>query len=212
MANLRIERVLALPSPVSSSTLYIVKSADAALADLYVTSADGLETRHIINKQEIQTLITSNPELTASKIGELVNANSPIDTDILIIVQGADVKKVTKAAFLEKQLVSRFTEQLIDDGIISTGTYIPDADIGNEHKVTVGGNISFAPPSSTLVSGETISGTINIINGNLFSVTLDANWDWGTAGAPILTSNSMIGYRRAYGETKTKGWHIGGFA
>lgn len=59
MSTLRIEKVLTLPGTVSPSTLYIVKAAEAGLAEVYVTNSDGLETRHIISKQEILDLIAA---------------------------------------------------------------------------------------------------------------------------------------------------------
>lgn len=58
MSTLRIERVTALPGVVTASTLYIVRSAEAGLAEIFITSSDGLDTRHIINKAEINQLIT----------------------------------------------------------------------------------------------------------------------------------------------------------
>lgn len=59
MSLLRIERVLALPGTLSPSTMYIVKSAAAPHAEVYFTNADGSEARHIINKGEIDTMISN---------------------------------------------------------------------------------------------------------------------------------------------------------
>jgi hypothetical protein len=60
MSQLRIERVLTLPSTLTASTMYIVKSATAALAEMYFTDATGAEARHVINKSEIQGLINDS--------------------------------------------------------------------------------------------------------------------------------------------------------
>ena len=59
MTQLRIERVLALPETKTGSTFYIVKSADTDLAEVYFTSTDGTEIRHLINKSEIQTIVNT---------------------------------------------------------------------------------------------------------------------------------------------------------
>lgn len=59
MAQLRIERVNALPDPLTASTLYIVKNADAQLADVYFTGTDVAEVRHIISKADVTAMIAS---------------------------------------------------------------------------------------------------------------------------------------------------------
>lgn len=56
--HMRIERVTALPATLSPSTMYVVKSADAALAEVYFSNNDGTEARHVINKSDIQGMIT----------------------------------------------------------------------------------------------------------------------------------------------------------
>lgn len=59
MSILRIERVLALPSPVSPSALYIVKPAEGSIAEVYFTNNDGTLTTHLLTKQEVVDLINS---------------------------------------------------------------------------------------------------------------------------------------------------------
>lgn len=74
MAYLNIERVTALPQTVRPSTLYVVRSAVTDLVELYFTSNDGLDIRHVINKSEIQSMINQY----------VVNATSSL-TDIKIV-------------------------------------------------------------------------------------------------------------------------------
>lgn len=57
---LRIERVTALPDPLTASTMYIVKSATAGLAEVFVTGTDVAEVRHIVNKNDIQAMINTS--------------------------------------------------------------------------------------------------------------------------------------------------------
>jgi hypothetical protein len=57
MTVLHLEKVNALPGTPAASTMYLVKSADAGLIELAVSSQDGSEIRHILNKTEINTMI-----------------------------------------------------------------------------------------------------------------------------------------------------------
>ena len=68
MAFLNFERVNALPATLTASTMYMVKGADASLLELVVAGNEypdpvsGLptfDTRHILNKSEITTMIST---------------------------------------------------------------------------------------------------------------------------------------------------------
>ena len=59
MSVLKIERVLALPATVSPSTMYIVQATPAGRAELYFTSTDGLDTRHVIDEADVNSLVSS---------------------------------------------------------------------------------------------------------------------------------------------------------
>lgn len=59
MSKIRIERVLALPDPLVGSTIYIVKAADATHAEMFFTNNDGSEIRHLLNKAEVNDMITT---------------------------------------------------------------------------------------------------------------------------------------------------------
>lgn len=56
-AKINIQVVNALPGSYTASTLYMVKSAEAGLFELYMSTNDGSAVRHIINKGEISTMI-----------------------------------------------------------------------------------------------------------------------------------------------------------
>ena len=56
--QMKVHKVNTLPGVLEASALYIVKSADTGLLDLYVSANDGLTARHIISKTEIQTMLT----------------------------------------------------------------------------------------------------------------------------------------------------------
>lgn len=88
----KIARVTELPATPDASTMYIVKSAESPFAELYFTSSDGQDIRHIINKTEIQTLINqsvaefSNLEVVADIAAR--DALTP-DRNILVLVVDA---------------------------------------------------------------------------------------------------------------------------
>ena len=57
MSIFTIERVLTLPEVLAPSTMYIVKSTDPGLADIYFTNANATEVRRVISKSDILGLI-----------------------------------------------------------------------------------------------------------------------------------------------------------
>jgi hypothetical protein len=60
MANiLKIRKVNTLPGTYDPSTLYMVKSAESGLFDLYVSTDDGASARHLISKPEITSMINT---------------------------------------------------------------------------------------------------------------------------------------------------------
>lgn len=60
MANeIKISRVTALPDPIEPSMIYILQAADAALAELVFTSTDGAQQRRILNKADVQAMISA---------------------------------------------------------------------------------------------------------------------------------------------------------
>ena len=61
MANisLNIERVNALPAPLQPSTMYIVKTTNANLADLYFSDSTGTSSRRLLNTTDVNTIVTA---------------------------------------------------------------------------------------------------------------------------------------------------------
>ena len=57
--SLKIEKVNSLPGTLAASTLYLVKSADSNLVDMYISTNDGASARHIISKADIGSMITT---------------------------------------------------------------------------------------------------------------------------------------------------------
>lgn len=59
MTTLIIERVNALPQQIQPLRLYIVKASDPTQAEIYVSSADGSEVRHLLNKADVASMIAA---------------------------------------------------------------------------------------------------------------------------------------------------------
>ena len=52
-----VKRVNALPGTLAPSTMYIVASAEAGLAEVVFSDKTGAASRHVLNKTEVQTMI-----------------------------------------------------------------------------------------------------------------------------------------------------------
>lgn len=60
MANLSVRAVTALPGTFQPHTLYLLKSAESPLLDIYLSNTDATDVRHIISKADISSLITTS--------------------------------------------------------------------------------------------------------------------------------------------------------
>jgi len=103
MALLRIERVLALPSTVTPSTMYIVQATNATRAELYFTSADGLQTRHIIDEADINNIVnTALANFNSVEVVPNIAARDAMtltaNTVVLVVDATADPTVATGAA------------------------------------------------------------------------------------------------------------------
>lgn len=63
--EMKVHKVNALPGTLEPSTMYMVKSGVAGLMDIYVSSNDGSEARHIISRTEIQDMVNSSVASTS---------------------------------------------------------------------------------------------------------------------------------------------------
>lgn len=60
MANLAVRQVITLPGTPQPHTLYLVRSAESPLMDIYLTNSDATDVRHILTKADISSLITTS--------------------------------------------------------------------------------------------------------------------------------------------------------
>lgn len=113
MSLLRIERVLALPGTLAASTMYIVKSAEAPFAEVYFTNADGSEARHVINKSEINSMISDAVSTFASieVVADITarDAMTPTANALVLTLDASDDATVTSGAALYVYQLSNTT-------------------------------------------------------------------------------------------------------
>jgi len=103
MSVLKIERVLALPATVTASTMYIVQATPAGRAELYFTSSDGLDTRHVIDETDVNSLVSSAiANFSAIEVVATIAARDAlapsVNTVALVIDATADVTVAIGAA------------------------------------------------------------------------------------------------------------------
>lgn len=59
MSKFHIERVMALPDPLTASTMYIVKKEGTALAEVHFSNNEGTSTQHVVNSADITDMIST---------------------------------------------------------------------------------------------------------------------------------------------------------
>lgn len=97
--QMKVNKLNTLPGTYEASALYLVKSADANLLDLYVASNDGNSVRRIISKSDINTMI--NAAVAASSSSTIVaditarNALNPAVITIAYVLDATADNTVT---------------------------------------------------------------------------------------------------------------------
>jgi hypothetical protein len=105
---LKFRKVTALPSTYEGSTMYMVSdSVNANLFEMYLSSSDGTSVRHLINKSEIQTMITTTVATSITGMGTMSvvtdiaarDALNPATTSLALVLNAtADTTVITGAA------------------------------------------------------------------------------------------------------------------
>lgn len=173
--NLQIERVLALPATVTPSTMYIVRAADAELAELYFTNDDGSATRRIITKEDVQDLITSMVPESADKLTTARHITATGDASWDVLFDGsADATAVLTLAASgvsagEYPVVTVDAKGRVTAARALTASDIPSipgSKINSDISVNTTGNAATATSAAALT-------TPRLINGEAFDGTAD---------------------------------------
>jgi len=145
-------------------------------------------------------------------ISALTATTSSSNTDYLVIDNGS-ANKILKSDLTKQISLDQVLTSYRNDGVIAGGTYTPDCTAyANDFFITLSGNVTIEVPTVSFGTQQSVWGSIEIINGDTYSIIWGANWDWGESGVPTLTSKSLIGFYRKDSDVKTKAWHKGGFA
>lgn len=100
--KMKIRKVNALPGTFEPSTLYLVKSAEAGLFEMHMSTSDGLSTRHIYSKAEITSQIAAAVGATSSihVVADIAarNALAPTTNIFVLVADASDDVTVTAGA------------------------------------------------------------------------------------------------------------------
>lgn len=102
MAQLRIERVAALPAQLTASTLYFVRGSEADLAELVLVGSDVGEVRHLLNKSEVAAMIAA----ASTELSNIIvvpdiaarDALTPTQNEIVLVVDATGDPSVNAGA------------------------------------------------------------------------------------------------------------------
>lgn len=102
----KIRVVNALPSTYEPTTMYVVKSADTAHMELYVSDAQGANVRHILNQSEVQDMINSAISTalgqynTATVVADINarNALNPTTNEVVLVLNATADSTVQSGA------------------------------------------------------------------------------------------------------------------
>ena len=103
VTRIRINKVNELPVVLEPSALYMVKGAHPDHFEFHVASSDGVSTRHVINKAEIQAMIDNtigafNTVNIAATIAERDAMVPVVNTQVMVLDATGDPTVLTGAA------------------------------------------------------------------------------------------------------------------
>lgn len=136
------------------------------------------------------------------------------DDTIVVIDENGIVYGINRQDLIKALHLQNYTTSFHNYGAIGSGVFTPnhDTNLCTYHIATATGNITIDTPVVSLPAGYIGEGVIELIDGNAHTIIWGADWDFGAAGEPVLTSKSLIAYARGSGDVKTKAWHEGGFS
>lgn len=104
---LKFRKVASLPATYEGSTMYMVAdSVNAALFEMYLSSADGTTVRHLLNKSEIQTMINTSVAGSIAGMGTMSvvadiaarDALNPATVSLALVLNATADTSVTNGA------------------------------------------------------------------------------------------------------------------
>lgn len=102
MSQMKFYKVNALPQVLEANAMYLVSTADGM--DLHVASSDGLSTKRVINKSDVETLIFTTPtQVVPIKVVSDIAARDVLDTSVIvmaIVIDATDDDTVSSGSAL----------------------------------------------------------------------------------------------------------------
>jgi len=100
---LKVFKVNALPATLEPSSLYLIPSSVPAILDIHVSDSTGTATRHVLNKTDIEALITAGVAgLSTTLVVDDIAARNALVLDengiVLVIDATGDTSVVSGAA------------------------------------------------------------------------------------------------------------------
>lgn len=119
MAQLKIARVLALPNPVESSTLYLIPNADGVTFRIVATDSEGIEFNLAggVTKAEIDTLLATKVDKVTGKGLSTKDFTAAFETKLTGIADGA-TKNQTDAFLLARENHTGFQNMATVTGLV----------------------------------------------------------------------------------------------
>lgn len=205
MTALSIKRVLAVPSlPADPSTLYFVKSGEAGLLEIYVSSNDGTELRHVLNKAEVASLVSAANTATATKLATARNIDLTGDASGSTSFDGSANVEINVTLADTGVVAGQYTKVTVDgkgrvtagDGLlVSDIPALPGSKITSDISVNTSGNAGSATylQMAPSINGVTFDGASDIVINAVDSTARIAVSEKGVAnGVATLDSNGLV--------------------
>lgn len=206
MTALSIKRVLAVPQlPADPSTLYFVKSGEAGLVEIYISSNDGSELRHVLKKDEIASLVSAANTATASKLATARNIDLTGDASGSTSFDGSANVQIAVTLADTGVTAGQYTKLTVDaKGRVTAGDGLAASDIPSldASKLTTGtltlntdGNAATATKLATArnINGVAFDGSADITINAVDSTARIAVSEKGQAnGVATLGADGLV--------------------
>lgn len=205
MTALSIKRVLAVPSlPADPSTLYFVKSGEAGLLEIYLSSNDGTELRHVLNKAEIASLVSAANTATATKLATARNIDLTGDASGSTSFDGSANVEIAVTLADSGVTAGQYTKVTVDaKGRVTAGDGLLESDIPSlsgskivsDLSVNTSGNAATATKLATArnINGVAFDGTADITINAVDSTARIAVSEKGAAnGVATLDATGLV--------------------
>lgn len=218
MSNLQIKRVVAVPSTIDPSTMYIVRASAAGIAQLYFSDDTGTALRHVIDSTDVQALIDASIPASANAADKLSTArdiSATGDATWTVSFDGSANASAVLTLAASGVTAGEYPVVTVDaKGRVTTGRNLLAADIPNlpGSKITSAlsvdttGNAATASSAAKLTTARTINGvnfdgTANITINAVDATDRIASSEKGVAngvatldGSGLIPSNQLPSY------------------